>query len=255
MRKSRENRNPLVWFAAATFFLATAVPVMAAAASGSDEWKFDAAVYLWAPAMKVTPKEGDEIKLSFSDILDNLDMTFMGVLGARKGKWVLFADVDYLKLSDDQTGSAKIINRNVPTKFDIEMEAWIVTAAGGYNLVDTGKYSLDLLGGARYISVDLPLKFQVGPTQRKVTPSGDLWDGIIGVKGKADLADNWYLNYYVDAGTGDSSYTWAGVAGLNYQLQKFEAGFGYRYMTWHTDNKDIEDLTVNGPYAGVRFVF
>ncbi len=38
-----------------------------------------------------------------------------------------------------------------------------MTVAGGYNLVDTGKYSLDLLGGARYISVDLPLKFQIGP--------------------------------------------------------------------------------------------
>jgi len=235
--------------------LAMAIPASAADSRSSDEWKFDAALYLWAPSMTITPERGDEIKISFSDIINNLDMTFMGMLGARKGKWSLLGDVIYMDLSDSQYGSGKLINLNVPTKVDVEMESWIVTVAGGYNLVDTGKYSLDVLGGARYITVDLPLKFQVGPVQLKTTPSGDLWDGIIGVRGKADLADNWYMNYYLDAGTGDSSYTWQGLAGLNYQFQKFEAGFGYRYLTWHTNNRDIEDLTVKGPYAGVRFFF
>mgnify|MGYP001820672554 FL=1 len=180
----------------------------------------------------------------------------MGMLGAHNGKWSLLADVIYMDLQDDQKGSTKLLDViPVSAKMDVEMEAWIATVAGGYNLVDTGKYSLDLLAGARYITVDLPIKFQVtGRPERKATPSGDLWDGIIGVRGEADLADNWYLNYYLDAGTGDSSYTWQALAGLHYQFQKFQAGFGYRYLTWDTDN-EIEDLTVKGPYAGVRFVF
>ena len=36
---------------------------------------------------------------------------------------------------------------------------------------------------------------------------------------------------------------------------KFEAGFGYRYLTWRDTDKAIQDLTVKGPYAGVRFLF
>jgi hypothetical protein len=34
--------------------------------------------------MEVMPKDGDSIKMSFSDILDHLDMTFMGMLVTRK---------------------------------------------------------------------------------------------------------------------------------------------------------------------------
>ena len=138
---------------------------------------------------------------------------------------------------------------------DVQMEVWIVTAAGGYNLVDTGKYSLDLLAGARYLSVELPLQFKVtGRPSRKATPSCDIWDGIIGVRGKADLTDNWYINYYLDGGTGDSSFTWQALTGLNYRFRTFEASFGYRYLTWRDTDKAIQNLTVKGPYAGVRFL-
>ncbi len=233
--------------------LAVAVPVSAADSRSADEWKFDAAIYMWGASMDITPDGGDSIHISFNDILDNLDMTFMGMLNARKGKLSMFTDVIYMNLSDDVTGSAKILNQNIQTDINIGMKAWIVTAAGGYNLVDNGKYSLDLLGGARYINVDVPLKFR--RLGRKTTPSGDLWDGIVGVRGKVNLADKWYLNYYADGGTGDSSSTWQGLAGLNYQFDKFEAGFGYRYLTWNMNDRDLEDLTVKGPYAGVRFLF
>jgi len=255
MHRLRESRRQLVCSAAIVLLLATIMPVTAVDAKESDEWQFDAALYLWAPSMAIKPNGGDSIKISFSDIIDHLDMTFMGVLGARKGKWSLLADIIYMDLSDSQTGSARLVNQNIQTKVDVKMESWIVTAAGGYNLVDTGKYSLDLLGGVRYITVDLPLKFHIGQSVAKTTPSGDLTDGVVGVKGVVDLADKWYLNYYMDGGTGDSSSTWQGLAGLNYKFNKFEAGFGYRYLTWNMNDKELEDLTVKGPYAGVRFVF
>jgi len=230
-------------------------PVIAADSSSAEEWKFDAAIYMWGASMNVKPEGGDSIHISFNDILDNLDMTFMGMLGARKGKWSMFADAIYMDLSDDQSGSAKIINRPVNAKINVGMKAWIVTAAGGYNLVDNGKYSLDLVGGTRYLNVNLPLKFKIGQFSAKTTPSTDLWDGIIGVRGEVDLADNWYLNYYADGGTGGSASTWQGLAGLNYQFKKFDAGFGYRYLTWNLSDREVEDLTVKGPYAGVRFRF
>jgi hypothetical protein len=254
MHSLRESSVPFAWLVAVVWSLLMIVPVTAAADAGSDEWQLEAAVYLWGPSMEVTPKDGDSIKMSFSDILDNLDMTFMGMLVARKARWSLFGDVDYMKLSDSKRGSRTIDNQAVDSKVDVEMKAWIVTAAGGYTLVDSGKYSLDLLGGARYLSVDVPLKFQVGDESRKTTPSGDWLDGIVGVRGRVSLADKWYLNYYGDGGTGDSTSTWQALAGLNYQFRKFDASFGYRYLTWNNDGQ-IEDLTIKGPYAGLRFMF
>ena len=238
--------------------LVLAVPAGAADPGGSGEWEFDAGIYAWTPSMEVTPDGGDSVKMSFSDIIDNLDMTFMGVFGARKDKWSLLGDVIYMKLSDDVSGVRQLPDNTgtVTGKVDVEMKSWIVTAAGGYSLVDTGSYSMDLLGGARYLSIDVPLKAQVGQFQRKVTPSGDIWSGILGVRGKADLAENWYVNYYLDAGAGQkSSTTWQALTGVGYQFQKLDAVLGYRYLTYDIDDGDLEDITIKGPYAGVRFYF
>ena len=236
--------------------LVMAAPVRAADSRSADEWQFDATIYLWAADMEIKPEGGKTVKISFGDIIDHLDMAFMGMLGARKDKWSLLADVIYMDVSaDTQNGSAKILGQNIYTKVDAAMKAWIVTVAGGYNMVDTGKYSLDLLAGARYLAVDLPLRFKIGPDKLKTTPSANVWDGIIGVRGKVNLADKWYMNYYADGGTGDSSYTWQALAGLNYQFKKVETGFGYRYLTTNDKDDAIEDLTIKGPYAGVRFFF
>ncbi|HYQ73006.1 MAG TPA: hypothetical protein VET88_13895 [Gammaproteobacteria bacterium] len=236
--------------------LILAQPAAAADTRGDDEWQFDAAIYLWAAKMEVTPENSDTIDISFSDIVDNLDMTFMGTFGARKDRWSLLADLIYMDLQDTKKGSRTILNQTINGKVDAEMEAWIVTLAGGYQLVDTGKYTMDLLAGGRYISVEVPLKFDVGPVKRKTSPSGHIWDGIVGVRGKADLTDKWYLNYYLDGGAGqNSSTTWQALGGLGYQFRNFDAAFGYRYLKWDIDSGQLEDLTIKGPYAGVRFFF
>jgi hypothetical protein len=45
----------------------------------------------------------------------------------------------------------------------------------------------------------------------------DLWDGIIGVKGRFLLGgSNWSIPYYLDVGTGSSSLTWQGMLGVAY---------------------------------------
>ena len=34
-----------------------------------------------------------------------------------------------------------------------------------------------------------------------------------------------------------------------------DAAFGYRYLNWSADGDEIEDITVKGPFAGVKFFF
>ena len=57
------------------FFLSTALPAKAETDSKQDGWKFGGAVYLWAAGVKGTSVTGDEIDVSFSDVLDDLDGT------------------------------------------------------------------------------------------------------------------------------------------------------------------------------------
>ena len=75
-------------------------------AGDSDEWVFTATSYLW-----VTGQEGEvatwppaapaELDISFSDVVEDMDMALMGFLEARHGRFGVFGEVFYVGVSDD----------------------------------------------------------------------------------------------------------------------------------------------------------
>ncbi|RLA15024.1 MAG: hypothetical protein DRQ60_06120, partial [Gammaproteobacteria bacterium] len=69
--------------------------------SDSDKWNFGAEVYLWGASLDAKPDGGANVHMSFKDILDDLDMGAMVILGARKGRWSAMSDILYLDLGDD----------------------------------------------------------------------------------------------------------------------------------------------------------
>ena len=230
----------------------------AAEQSTSDRWNYGAEIYLWGAGMGGTTQAGDDIDISFSDILDNLDMALMTKLAARKDKWTLFADIIYMDLSASQKGTANIINRPVDTKTDIGLESWIVTTGAGYAISESDTTRLDLHGGVRYLWMKNELKFDLGEhVSRKATGSGDIWDAIVGFRGNTQLNENWYLTYYADMGTGESDMTWQVAGAINYKLSKLDLTLGYRYLDWEFDEDTpiYSDLNISGPYAGVKFFF
>jgi hypothetical protein len=168
-----------------------AMSVHAADPNDSDKWEFGADVYLWGATIDARPTGEDNIHISFSDIMGDLDMALMGGLSARKGKWSLFSDIIYLDLDDDQKGKVDLLGMSIKDDFDVKIKAWIVTTAGGYTLLERDRFSLDLLAGARYLWLDIPLEAKIGPKKVKASPSGNGWDGILGVKGQLDFSDNW----------------------------------------------------------------
>lgn len=143
---------------------------MTAHAADSDEWEFGVEVYLWGASIDAKPTGGDNIHISFSDILDNLDGALMSTLSARKGKWSLFSDIIYLDIEDDQNGTVSLLDIPVRTDFDVEINAWIVTTAGGYTLIDKDRFSLDLLAGARYLWLEIPVDARVASKKVKTSP-------------------------------------------------------------------------------------
>lgn len=242
--------------AAGSMLLATAMPA-AAEDMNSDKWEFGAEIYLWGAGIGTTTAEGDDIDISFSDLMKNLDMALMTTLVARKDKWTLFSDIIYLDVSASDKSTANIIGYPVKTKIDVGMEAWIVTTAGAYQVMQNENTRLDVLAGARYFWLKMPMKIKIGERSSiKASPSGDVWDGVVGIRGNTNLNDKWYLTYYLDVGTGDTDLTWQAVAGFNYRFDKLDAVFGYRYLDWDfDDDAAFQDINVSGPYAGVRFRF
>jgi hypothetical protein len=250
--------------------LSTTLPVTAAAASGSDQWEYEAMIYLWGSAIDASTQNGGDIDMSFSDIIKDLDMAFMGTFGARKGKWSLLADAIYMDISQSDGGSETIpilggafnITRTVDT--DVSMKSWITSFGAGYNVVNNERATLDLVGGARYLSIDVDIKLDLShkgeflQTSRQVkqSDSDHVWDGIVGVKGRINLDKNWYLPYYADVGTGGSQSTWQAMAGVGYQFKWGDVLLAYRYLDYNFDsNFLLDDMNISGPALGARFQF
>ena len=150
------NIKPVAWLAAGVMLLASTISATATAEADSDKWSYSADIYLWGAGIGGETATGGDLDISFNDLLDNLDMAFMGGLSASKGKYSLFADAIYLDVSasDGLTESVPVIGPiylDVDIDADVELEAWITTLGGTYNVVDTGKATVNLVGGARYL--------------------------------------------------------------------------------------------------------
>lgn len=244
-----------------TLLLAAGLPVGAATEEPAPhQWKFNGEVYLWGASIKGDTTAGDPIDIEFSDLLKNLDFAFMGTFAARKDKWTLFTDLIYLDVEDDYKSTANIIGHPIETKVDVELKGFITTLGGAYAFMETDSTALDVLAGARYLWIEIDMEFDIGAQKKKTSPSGHVWDGVVGVRGKTRINDKWYLTYYGDVGTGESDLTWQALAAINYKFKKVDAVLGYRYLRWNFDDgtnlgEAIDDLYFNGPFAGVKFQF
>jgi hypothetical protein len=237
-------------------FLAKALPAKADTVSGQDGWEFSGAAYLWAAGVEGTDAAGDDIDVSFSDVLEDLDGGLMGILAARKGRWTLLADVIYLSIHQETSSTANILGIPAKIDVDVKLEGFVSTFGVAYRVIDEDMTRLDLLAGARYFNLDVDLEADVGGRKVKDSDSEDVLDGIIGAQVLIDLSERWYLSCYGDVGAGDSKLTWQAWPGIGYRLEKVDVVAGYRHLEWETDDGDtIDDLNFSGPMLGVNFRF
>ena len=237
-------------------FLGTALPAEVEIGSDPDRWEFGGSAYLWAAGVKGTDAAGDEIDVSFSDVLKDLDGGIMGIIAANKGKWTLIADIIYLSIHQETSSTADIIG--IPTKIDVDvkLKGFVSTFGVAYRVIDDEDLNLDILAGARYFKLDLDFSSDIGGSKVKYSDTEDVLDGIIGAQAIIDLSERWYLSCYADVGTGDSELTWQVWPGVGYRLENIDVVAGYRYLAWKTDDGEaIDDLSFSGPMLGVKFRF
>lgn len=227
----------------------------------SNDWQWGANVYLWGAGINGTSVTGEDISIGFDTIIKNLDMSFMGGINARKGKWSLLTDVIYLSVSNDIDGRVSLPERpEIRVGADLKLKGWIVTPAVAYTMLETEAASVDLLAGARYLRLKADLSLNVDASLTSggsaISESGHVWDGIVGVRGRLNLAPQWYLAYLLDVGAGDSALTWQALVDVNYKFNNVDAVLGYRHLDWDfDDSKVFDDLNFSGPFLGARFRF
>jgi hypothetical protein len=237
-----------IWVAAVLVWIVCSAGIVSAQESANDDsWKFGGELYFWGASIGGKSASGSDIDIELDDILDSLEFAFMGAVGVSKGKWSLAADLIYLN-AEDSAAIAPGVSANV------ELTNWVITPLVGYNIVNTGKSRLDIVGGARYLYLKADLR--VDALSFRAEDSGSNWDAVIGARGSVDLAKKWYLFGYLDIGTGESDLTWQAFGGVGYRFKYLDLVAAYRYLSWDfDDNQALDDLYIHGPGIGIRFVF
>lgn len=268
------------------FSLALAVLMMALLASTgalaqqpeseSKSWQFGLSIYGWFPNVagqtSFTPPGGSsEFGIDIDDILDNLEFALMGTFDVRKGRWGILTDVLYMDAGDSKTGTRELTigRRALPVdasaNVDLDLKSWIWTLTGYYRALEKTGLTLDVVGGFRYLDVEQKVNWtvtgNVGPIpapDRTGAAKADLknWDAIIGARGRfAFGAQNaWFVPYYFDVGTGESDFTWQGIAGIGYAFHWGEIVAAWRYLYYNlASDEAIKDMNFSGPVIGVTF--
>ncbi len=251
------------------FMHVAALPAPAAAEETERKtgWQFGADIYGWMSGMGGKTTGGGDIQLEFDDVLRNLEFAIMGGVVARNGKWSLTTDVATVELKGDNSNSVTTSvgpsgqEITVDAGATVRLHAWVVTPLVGYTFFDNGKLSSEVVAGVRYLWIKSELDLEVdGPLQprdKKISESGNVWDGVVGIRGKVNLDEKWYIPYFADMGTGQSAFTWQAMMGVGYKIsKKVDVVAAYRYLYWNfKDNKVLDDLYISGPLVGLKFQF
>lgn len=267
-------------------------PVAVQAQSAADgDWKYSVMPYLWLPSVDGKLRFGPpavggispNVELDAGNYLDSLDMAVMVSGTARKDRWVLGTDLIYLHFSNTEgnvhsvnvnagNGPVNVSTAQISSGLSADLKGTVWTMVGGYAVVQEPKTSFELLGGFRYLGLDVKTDWQLSGVVTGTAPSGntiafarsgnankkeDIWAGIVGARGRFVFGESdWFANAYLDVGGGSSVFTWQGAAGIGYAFKWGDVILDYRYLYYsQNDDKLVDSLSFGGLALGANFRF
>jgi hypothetical protein len=215
-------------------------------------WRHEVAPYVWGSAMEGSASVGDadvHVDMSFGDIVDDLEMGFMGAYRASRDRLSFTVDVVYMALGQHGRGPVGLASADI----DVDQTAFRVDA--GYAVTE----NLTLIGGLRYndLSVEIDLR---GPLGERRRAGDEQWlDPLIGAAWRIPFGDEWSATLSADVGGFGiaSDLAWQGQAVLRWQATPTLGVLAaYRYFDMDYDDDDFTyDMAISGPALGVAFTF
>jgi len=251
------------------FLLATLLGcVMLTPAHAQDNWT-EVGIYAFMLGIEGDATVGNvtsDVDVSFNDILDNLDLGFMGYAEHRRGKWSFIGDVAYLNVSAEKTRSRTSVTS---LTLDAEFEQTLVEAFIGYRVFEQSQgeaqFGIDLLVGARYNEVAFELDARASllglATSGSRNPEEDWVDGVIAARVQYGHDNGWGVSAWADIGDGSdsSSYQLMGIVSYRFK-NNIKVYGGYRLynleFTGDSGGRRFDlDLDYTGPMIGVAYRF
>lgn len=223
-----------------------------------EGWVVNVTPYVWAAALNgrvrtLPPLPAANIDIGFTDILKNLDGAFMGSVDARYGRFIVFTDLIWSKISPAKGISVL----GYPGSVSLDSSVGIGLAAAGYRVVDGPSVKFDLLAGARGFAMSNTINVQIGPIWRGYGKSQQWADGVVGARLRYALTDKWFATAAGFVGAGGAKYEWDVFGGLGYEINQSWSGFaGYRALKVdYTNGNFVYDMLQTGPVIGLNYSF
>ena len=248
------------------------VAAMIATPVSAEESTTDIGIYLFAAAIDGEVQVRNvtaDVDVSFSDIMDNLDIGFMGYFELRRGQWSFIGDFAYLALEDDNSTT---VGMRTEIDLDAELTQTVASALAGYRFLDKSydgyTVGFDIVFGARYtnLEVDLSVERRRDGVLLDFSSSGsrnheeDWIDAVIGLRIESDYQNGWGSMLWLDIGEGSDSNSYQALAMVNYSVSDWRFHGGYRILNLEYDNGSDSDtfavdLDYTGPMLGASYRF
>lgn len=231
------------------------VALSTATAAKAEERRHSLSIYGWLPAVdaRISTAFGDlEINGSGSDILDSLQMAFMGAYEFNNGDWGFVGDFLYADIATDKTGPFGFAS------VDVELKLTLLSAFATYRLSNTNTSAVDVYGGLRVYDMKIDGQFNGGANP--TFGGSETWvDPVIGLRGHWELSGKWAISAAADLGGfgigSDMSGQFLGT--VNYALNdRWDLRFGYRYLVIDKPigGRDMR-FDLHGPLLGATYTF
>ena len=238
----------------ASVALLTAVP----GANAGENWQWSISPYIWATDISEDLILDGEVvgggDTDFNDLVDNIETSLQLHFEGTRDRWGLFADINYVELSDSETGEMELGRLDVDIQETL-LEAGAIYRPGGRS----GR--LDLLFGTRVLAVGEDYILQIADQPPYGASIDETYvDVLIGVRYLIPLSERWVVSLRGDVSAGGTDYIWTaqGLLGWRFGAKRNSAIFaGYRYRDMEYTKADVleDKKTISGFGLGVRFGF
>jgi hypothetical protein len=213
-----------------------------------NDWSVEVTPYIWAAGIDGDITIGGlkaSVDLKFDDLIDAVDMAG-AVLGlVRYNRFVTWVQLDYVGTDTDELDAD-----DQPARGRVETDMVMGTLAFGYAFGDPGDpYSLDLLLGARSLSLDNELTID-GRGQFKHDKS--YVDPVLIALPSFRISERWRFNPALSiGGGGDSEFVYELQPQVQFQINDFLAArFGYRTLHYKIES-DVNTNEFDGAFQGL----
>jgi hypothetical protein len=234
-------------------FLLATIGMNAPVQAQQGDWKFNAALYLWATDLSGSSTIGSAtvpIEIAFTDAAQSLDSAFTFHFEMQNDRWGWFADINHISLNPGGT----LPLPNDPT-LAIGMTNNVFELAGTYRFPSAE--SLEVLGGARYTKFKLDLA--IGENIAATVVDDNWVDAFLGLRYTGRFSEKFAVILRGDVGAGGSNLVWNAVGSLNYSFNSlFSVLVGYRWMDYDYETGEgadffAYDIGFEGPVIAAAF--